>query len=71
MQWYTIVCYDKKGDSWQVLDTKEWLQLMNTGDVDAVYSQIVSGEHFQDKLTEAILYEMNHRQLMSYMDSLD
>ena len=71
MQWYTIVCYDKKGDSWQVLDTKEWLQLMNTGDVDAVYSQIVSGEYFKDKLTEAILDEMNHRQLMSYMDSLD
>ena len=71
MQWYTIVCYDKKGDSWQVLDTKEWLQLMNTGDVDAVYSQIVSGEYFQDKLEEATLDEMNHRQLMSYMDSLD
>lgn len=71
MQWYTIVCYDKKGDSWQVLDTKEWLQLMNTGDVDAVYSEIVSGEYFKDKLEEAMLDEMNHRQLMSYMDSLD
>ena len=71
MQWYTIVCYDKKGDSWQVLDTKEWLQLMNTGDVDAVYSEIVSGEYFKDKLEEATLDEMNHRQLMSYMDTLD
>lgn len=49
MQWYTIVCYDKKGDRWQVLNTKEWLQLMNTGDIDAVYSEIVSGEYFKDK----------------------
>ena len=71
MQWYTIVCYDKKGDSWQVLDTKEWLQLMNTGDIDAVYSEVVSGEYFQDKLIESNLSEMNHRQLMSYMDNLD
>lgn len=71
MQWYTIVCYDKKGDSWQVLDTKEWLQLMNTGDVDAVYSEIVSGEYFQDKIIKESLAEMNHRQLMTYMDTLD
>ena len=71
MQWYTIVCYDKKGDSWQVLNTKEWLQLMNTGDVDAVYSEIVSGDYFQDKIIKESLAEMNHRQLMTYMDILD
>ena len=71
MQWYTIVCYDKKGDSWQVLNTKEWLQLMNTGDVDAVYSEVISGEYFQDKIIKESLAEMNHRQLMTYMDTLD
>lgn len=71
MQWYTIVCYDKKGDSWQVLDTKEWLQLMNTGDVDAVYNEIINGEYFQDKIIKESLAEMNHRQLMTYMDTLD
>lgn len=71
MQWYTIVCYDRKGDSWQVLDTKEWLQLMNTGDVDAVYSEVISGEYFQDKIIKESLAEMNHRQLMTYMDILD
>ena len=49
MQWYTIVCYDKKGNSWQVLNTKDWLDLMNTGDVDTVYSEVVNGKYFQDK----------------------
>lgn len=71
MQWYTIVCYDKKGDSWQVLNTKEWLQLMNTGDVDAVYNEIINGEYFQDKIIKESLAEMNHRQLMTYMNTLD
>ena len=49
MQWYTVVCYDKKGNSWQILDTKEWLQLMNTGDVEAVYNDVINGKYFQDK----------------------
>ena len=71
MQWYTIVCYSKKGDSWQVLNPKEWLQLMNTGDVDAVYNDVISDEYFQDKIIKESLAEMNHRQLMHYMDTLD
>ena len=49
MQWYTVVCYDKKGNSWQVLNTKEWLDLMNTSDIDAVYNEIVNSKYFQDK----------------------
>ena len=44
MQWYTVVCYDKKGHSWQVLNTKEWLDLMNTGDVDNIYNEIINNK---------------------------
>ena len=49
MQWYTIICYDNKGNDWQVLDTKEWLDLMNTGDIEATYNEVVNGRYFQDK----------------------
>ena len=49
MQWYTIICHDRSGDSWQVLNTKEWLDLMNTGDIEATYSEVINGKYFQDK----------------------
>ena len=49
MQWYTIICYDRSGDSWQVLNTKEWLDLMNTGDIETTYNEVVNGRYFQDK----------------------
>ena len=49
MRWWNIVCYNKKGHSWQVLNTKEWLDLMNTGDVDKVYQDVINEDYFQDK----------------------
>lgn len=49
MQWYTVICYDNNGNDWQVLNTKEWLDLMNTGDVETTYNEVVNGKYFQDK----------------------
>ena len=50
MQWYTIICYDNNGNDWQVLNTKEWLDLMNnTSDINTVYNEIINGKYFQDK----------------------
>ena len=60
MQWYTIVCYNKKGHSWQVLNTKEWLDLMNTGDVDAVYSEVINGDYFQDKTAKSVFTSLDN-----------
>ena len=71
MQWFNIICYDKQGNDWQVLNTKVWLDLMNSGDIEAAYSEIVNGDYFKDTLQQGNVDEMNHRQLMSYMDTLD
>ena len=49
MQWYTIICYDRRGNSWQVLNTKEWLDLMNSDNIKAIYDVVVNGRYFQDK----------------------
>lgn len=49
MQWYTIICHDRSGDSWQVLNTKEWLDLMNSDNIKAIYDVVVNGRYFQDK----------------------
>ena len=66
MQWYTIICYDHKGDHWQVLNTKDWLDLANTGDIDTVYNQVISNKYFQDK--QKSYDEMNVGEIF---DSLD
>ena len=61
MKWWNIICYNKKGYSWQVLNTKEWLDLMNTGDVDSVYQSVVNDKYFQDKqkeINEMSMWEM-------------
>ena len=71
MQWFNIICYDKQGNDWQVLNTKVWLDLMNSGDIEAAYSEVVNGDYFKDTLQQGNVDEMNHRQLMSYMDTLD
>lgn len=57
MQWVTIVCYGK-GSSWQVLNTAEWLDLMNTGDVESVYQSIISDKYFQDKAGEESWFKL-------------
>lgn len=49
MQWTTIICSDRRGDTWQVLNTKEWLDLANGKSVEEVYNEVVSGQYFQDK----------------------
>ena len=69
MKWWNIICYNKKGHSWQVLDTKDWLDLMNTGDVDRVYDQVISGGYFQDK--EKDIRDMTAGELFHSMESLD
>lgn len=66
MQWYNIICYDKKGNSWQVLNTKEWLDLMNTKDVDSIYDRVISGEYFQDKQKD--IKDMNMGELFNHME---
>lgn len=48
MQWHNIICDDKKGRTWQVLNTKQWLDLANSGDVDAIYEDVISSEYFKD-----------------------
>jgi hypothetical protein len=65
MKWYNVICYDKKGNSWQVLNTKEWLDLMNTGDIDSVYQSVVNDKYFQDKQKE--LHEMNLGEIFNYI----
>ena len=49
MQWYNIICYDKKGDHWQVLNTRDWLDLANGKDIESVYSTVTSNKYFQDR----------------------
>lgn len=72
MQWQNIVCYDKTGSKWQVLNTKEWLDLANAQkSIEQVYDEVVNDEYFRDTLEKGDVRKMNHRQLMSYMDSLD
>ena len=66
MKWYNIICYDKKGNSWQVLNTKEWLDLMNTKDVDSIYDRVISGEYFQDKQKD--IKDMNMGELFNHME---
>ena len=66
MKWWNIICYDKRGNSWQVLNTKEWLDLMNTGDVDKVYQDVVNGDYFQDKQKD--IKDMNMGELFNHME---
>ena len=66
MQWTTIICYDKKGDSWQVLHTKEWLDLANGKSVDEVYQEVTTDKYFQDKEKE--YDDMNLGELFDSMD---
>lgn len=66
MQWKTIVCYDNSGDDWQVLSTKDWLDLANTGDVQAVFNQVISNKYFQDTVEKG-----NTASLFKYMNDLD
>ena len=66
MKWYNIICYDKKGNSWQVLNTKDWLDLMNTKDVDKAYQDIINGDYFQDKQKD--IKDMNMGELFNHME---
>ena len=66
MKWWNIICYDKRGNSWQVLNTKEWLDLMNTGDVDKVYQDVSNGDYFQDKQKD--IKDMNMGELFNHME---
>ena len=52
MEWYTVIATNKEGDSYQVLSPKQWLDLANSGDVEAVYQDVIKGEYFQDKIKE-------------------
>ena len=44
---YTIVDEKNGWGTHQVLNTKQWLDLANTGDVEAVYQDIISNKYFQ------------------------
>ena len=66
MKWWNIICYNKKGHSWQVLNTKEWLDLMNTGNVDKVYQDVINGDYFQDKQKD--IKNMNMGELFNHME---
>lgn len=66
MKWYNIICTDRRGNSWQVLNTKNWLDLMNTKNVDKVYTQVVNDEYFQDK--KKSLDEMNMWEMFNYSE---
>lgn len=57
MQWYTIICDEKNGwGTHQVLNTKQWLDLANTGDVESVYQDIVSNKYFQDTAEKSSIF---------------
>lgn len=56
MQWYNIICHNKKSGSLQVLNTKQWLDLANTGDVEGVYQDIVSNKYFQDTVEKGSIF---------------
>lgn len=61
MKWHNIICYDRKGNSWQVLNTKEWLDLINGNSVENVYTEVVNGDYFQDrnkKIEDMNMWEM-------------
>lgn len=71
MQWYNIICHNKKGDRWQVLNTKQWLELANGKlTVEQSYDSIIKDEYFQDKISGDV-NTMNHSQLLKFMDSFD
>ena len=66
MQWYTIICDEKNGwGTHQVLDTKQWLDLANTGDIESVYQDIVSNKYFRDKPGKTTA------SIFNYMDDLE
>lgn len=69
MRWYNIICYDKRGNSWQVLNTKEWLDLMNTKDIDSIYNSIVNDEYFQDKQKD--IKNMNYGELFNSLEDIE
>ena len=61
MQWYTIICDEKNGwGTHQVLNTKQWLDLANTGDIEDVYQDVVSNKYFQDKSDKTTTSLFNH-----------
>ena len=54
MQWYTIICTAPDNDSWQVLNTRDWLDLANGKPVEEVYNTVVTNKYFQDKPNKSV-----------------
>ena len=71
MQWYTIICYNRKGDSWQTMNTKQWLDLANEDKtVEETYNDMINGDFWQDKIRDAKdIAEMDDA--LRYFDSLE
>ena len=65
MEWYTIICTDTEGRTHQVLNSKQWIDLANSGDIEAVYQDVIKGKYFNDKaLDESFGYESEKEELI-------